>query len=137
MADIVYPGQTAAGPLNSGALPSNTDLVIYKGDFLRLNVTLTGPNGTPLDLTGATPRAALKTDYTDRSSRWFDCSLINPTAGTVEIYMSSASTSELLAGSYIWDFEIEFANAEVRTYLAGDVTVYNDVTSVPVVVAQT
>ena len=128
MADIVYPGQTAGGPLNSGALPANNDLVIYKGDFMRLLVTIKDSLGAPVDLTDSVPKAVLKSDYSDRDPKPFVCTLTaNP--GEVEIFLSSAVTSTLLPGSYIWDFQITFTDGETRTYLAGDVTVYNEVTN--------
>lgn len=129
MADIVFPGESAGGPLNKGAIPSNHDVVMYKGDFFRLMVTIRDSTGTPIDLTGAIPRAAIKASYDDRTSTAFNCTLVDAVNGQVEIFMSSSKTSELLPGSYIWDFQITFADLETRTYLAGDVTVYNEVTT--------
>lgn len=127
MADIVYAGQQAGGPLNSGALPANNDLVIYKGDYVRLLVTVRDASGNPINLTGCTPAAVLKSDYTDRMPKPFTCTLTG-TAGQVSIFLPSAITSTLVPGSYIWDFQITFTDNETRTYLAGDVTVYNEVT---------
>jgi len=128
MADIVFPGSSPSNTLNSSAMPSNNDLVIYKGDFVELLVTLTDAGGAPLDLTGATPRAQLKSDYSDRSPKEFSCTT-TATPGQVRIFLSSTVTSELLPGSYIWDFQITSAGGETRTYLAGDVTVNNEVTT--------
>lgn len=127
MADIVYAGETAGGPLNKEALPANNDLVIYKGDYVRLIVALRDSTNALIDLTGSTPKAQLKSDYTDRDPKEFTCSLTG-SPGEVEIFLSSATTSGLLPGSYIWDFQITFADGETRTFLAGDVTVHNEVT---------
>ena len=128
MADIVFPGQAAENVLNSGALPTNNDIVVYKGDYVELFVTLNGPTGTPLNLVGTTPAACLKSDYTDRSRKDFECTLTG-VPGQVRIFLSSAITSQLLPGSYIWDFQVTSATGETRTYLAGDVTVYPEVTT--------
>lgn len=128
MADIVYAGQTAGTPLNSGALPTNNDLVIYKGDYVRLIVTVKDASGTVVNLTGATAKAQLKSDYSDQDPKDFVCT-ITPATGQVEIFLSSVETSKLLPGSYIWDFQITYTPTETRTYLAGDVTVYNEVTA--------
>lgn len=128
MADLVYTGQSAGVPLNAGALPTNNDLVIYKGDYVELFVTIKNATGTPMPLTGFTPKAQLKTSYDDPIPRQFDCTLTG-VAGQVRIYLSSSVTSELLPGSYIWDFQITSGTGETRTYLAGDVTVYNEVTT--------
>lgn len=128
MADIVNTGQNATGALNSGAMPSNTDLVVYKGDYLRLLVTVKDSTGAPLNLTGAIPKAQLKADYSDRDPKTITCTLTG-TPGQVQLFLSSAVTSQLLPGSYIYDFQITFADNETRTFLTGDVTVYNEVTT--------
>lgn len=129
MADIVYSGQQAGGPLNRGSLPANYDLVIYKGDFVRLLLTMTDADDAPLNLTGATPKAVLKTDYSDPAPIPFTCTLKNAVAGEVELFISSQTSSTIIPGSYIWDFQITFADNQTRTYLAGDVTVFNEVTT--------
>lgn len=128
MADIVYPGQVAGGPLNSGALPSNNDLVIYKGDYLELFVTIKDSLGAPISLVGSTPEAQLKSDYSDRAPTPFACTLTG-TTGQVRIFLSSAITKNLVPGSYIWDFQITSGTGETKTYLSGDVVVYNEVTT--------
>ena len=128
MADIVYSGQQAGGPLNRDALPANYDLVIYKGDYVRLSITVTHSSNAPMDLTGAVPKAVLKSDYSDRSQVPFECT-VTPNTGEVEIFLSSPASSSLIPGSYIWDFQITFAGGNTRTFLAGDVTVYPEVTT--------
>lgn len=129
MADIVFAGETAGGRLNENALPANNDLVIYKGDYVRLLLTVKDAAGQPLNLTGATAKAVLKSDYSDRDPKPFTCTIATPANGQVVIFLSSSVTSLLLPGSYIWDFQITFSDGETRTYLAGDVTVYNEVTT--------
>lgn len=128
MADIVYPGQTAGGPLNSGAMPSNHDLAIYKGDYVELFVTVKDSLGVAVNLTGTTPKAQLKSDYEDATPIDFVCTLTGVT-GQVKIFLSSATCSTLEPGTYIWDFQITDTTSKTRTYLAGDVVVYNEVTT--------
>lgn len=127
MADIVFPGATG-NTLNSAALPANNDLVVYKGDYVELFVTVKDSLGVAISLAGSAPKAQLKNDYSDQSPKAFTCTLPGPT-GQVRIYLPSSITSTLLPGSYIWDFQITFASGDTRTYLAGDVTVYNEVTT--------
>lgn len=128
MADIVNPGQPAGGPLNAGAMPANYDLSIYKGDAVDFFVLVKNSAGTPVDLTGHTPKASLKSDYSDATQDEFTCTVTGVT-GQVRVYMSPAATAALVPGSYIWDFQITPASGDTRTYLAGDVTVYNEVTT--------
>jgi hypothetical protein len=127
MADIVNPGESS-GLLNADAMPQNQDLVIYKGDYVELFVTVKDSAGVSLDLTGTSPKAQLKTSYTDSSPIDFTCSLTGVT-GQVRVYMSSATAATLTPGDYIWDFQITNSTGQTRTYLAGDVTVYNEVTT--------
>lgn len=127
MADIVYAGQTPGGPLNRGALPANYDLVIYKGDFVSIKLTMNNEDDTPMSLAGAVPKAVLKSDYSDQYQRPFQCTIIN--GNEVNVFLPSEESSALLPGSYIWDFQITFASGQTRTFLAGDVTVYDEVTT--------
>ena len=128
MADIVNPGVVAGGPLNSGAMPGNFDLVLYKGDYMELYVTIKDESGTAVNLTGSTPKAQLKSSYTSNTAIDFTAALTG-TTGQVKISLSSATSSTLTPGSYIWDFQITDSGGKVRTYLTGDVTVYNEVTT--------
>jgi hypothetical protein len=127
MADLVFPGSTGT-TLNATALPANNDLIIYKGDYVELFVTIKDSLGASINLTGSTPKAQLKADYADRNPKSFTCTLTG-TTGQVRIYLSSSITSTLIPGSYIWDFQVTYASGDTRTYLAGDVTVYNEVTT--------
>lgn len=129
MADIVFAGETSGGPLNQEALPQNYDLVIYKGDYLRLNVLVRDAVGAPMEMLGSTPKAQLKSDYTDRDPRSFVCTVDPENLGVVQIFLPSSVTSNLLPGSYIYDFQVTDIEGNTRTYLAGDVTVINEVTT--------
>lgn len=126
MADIVFPGETGT-VLNSASLPANHDLVIYKGDYVEIFVTVKDASGVPVTLTGSSPKAQLKSDYSDMMPIDFTATLTG-TPGEVSLVLSSAVTSTLLPGSYIWDFQVTSATGQTRTYIAGDVTVINEVT---------
>jgi len=130
MADIVYPGDTAGGPINSSAMPSNWDLKIYEGDTVRFTVTVTDANDVPINLTGYSAAAQLKTSFSDATPVAFTCTITTPASGVVEVYLAPATTAALIAGtSYIWDFQLTEPDGDVRTYLAGDVTVVPEVTT--------
>lgn len=127
MADIVFPGETA-GVLNAASLPANHDLVIYKGDYVELFITVKTAGGVPVTLTGTVPKAMLKSDYSDRAPLEFTATLTGE-PGEVSLVLSSAQTATLLPGSYIWDFQVTTTvSGQTRTYIAGDVTVINEVT---------
>lgn len=127
MADIVFPGAQPGTTLNLAAMPANQDLVIYKGDYVELLVTITDTQGVAVDLTGAVPKAQLKTSYADQDPIDFTCTATGD-PGDVLIFLSSVKSSALVPGDYIWDFQVTISG-ETRTYLAGDVTVMNEVTT--------
>lgn len=128
MADIVYPGQTPGGTLGADFLPSNFDLVLYKGDYFPLRVTLKDSAGiAPLDLTGYTAAAQIRSDFDDTVFYAFDVT-ITPLIGQIDLLLTS-DTSELIpAGSYVWDFEVTDPSGQTRTYITGDVQMLAEVT---------
>lgn len=128
MADLVFPDEPVSNVLNSDAMPINVDLELYKGDYVELFVVVKDDDNVAINLTGYTARASLKSNYADITPIDFDCDVTGVT-GQVRIYMSSAVSSTLVAGDYIWDFEIINDDDDSRTYLAGDVVVNNEVTT--------
>lgn len=128
MADLVFTGQPAGDALNKDAMPANKDLVIYRGDYVELFVTLKDDDGDPIDLTGTVPRAVMKETYESTIKYGFTCTLGLAT-GEVRIFMPTSLSTTLTAKSYIWDFEILDEDGNTRTYLTGDVTVYPEVGS--------
>lgn len=128
MADIVFPGVPAGGPLGQDYLPANYDLVLYRGDYLPFAVTLKDSDDAPLDLTGFSAKCSIRTNYDAVSSFDAECT-ITPLAGKVDIVFLSSVTSTMTAGSYIWDFQITDPDDNNRTYFTGDVTVYGEVST--------
>lgn len=126
MADIVFPGMAAGGPIGQDYLPANYDLVLYKGDYLPFAVTLKDSSNNPLSLTGFTAKCSIRANFDSVESFDAECT-ITPNAGKVDIVFPSSLTSTLSAGPYIWDFQITDADGNNRTYFAGDVTVYSEV----------
>ncbi|QOI67430.1 hypothetical protein SEA_BEUFFERT_28 [Streptomyces phage Beuffert] len=127
MADIVFPGNAAGGPIGQDYLPANYDLVLYKGDYLPFAVTLKDSDNEPLNLTGFTAQCSVRATYDSNTAYDAECT-ITPLAGKVDIVFPSSLTSTMSAGSYIWDFQITDPEENVRTYFTGDVTVYAEVT---------
>ncbi len=127
MADIVYPGDTPGGTLGVDFLPSNYDLDLYRGDYFPLRITLEDNLGVPLDLTGYTAAAQIRSTFDDPVSYDFDAT-ITPLTGTIDLILTSVVSETILAGSYVWDFQVTEPSGNVRTYITGDVTVFDEVT---------
>ncbi|AVD99227.1 hypothetical protein SEA_BILLNYE_25 [Streptomyces phage BillNye] len=128
MADIVFPGKAAGGPLGLDYLPANYDLVLYKGDFFQMAVTLKDSTGNPIDLTGFTAQCSIKATLGATES--FNATLtITPLLGKIDVLLPSSVTTLLNAGDYVWDLQLTDMDGNVRTYFAGDVKVYGEVTA--------
>ncbi len=128
MADIIFPGSVAGGPLGLEYLPANYDLVLYRGDFFSMTVTLKDSGGNPIDLTGSTAQCSIKA--TLEATESFNAMLtITPLLGKVDVLIPSSVTSLLNAGDYVWDLQLTNEDGNVRTYFAGDVKVYGEVTT--------
>lgn len=133
MADIVFPGKAVGGVLGRDFLPSNFDIELYKGDFFPLTITLVQPavsgnTKPPLNLTGYTAQAQIRTNFGGEAIYAFTVTIPDPTSGKVNLVLPSSVSAGIAAGSYVWDFQIKEPSGNVRTYLAGDVTIYNEVT---------
>jgi hypothetical protein len=126
MADIVYPGQLAGGPIGAAYLPANYDLVLYRGDYISMSVTIKDSLGVPLNLTGHTAKCSIRASYTSASSYDATCT-VDAANGKVLVEFLSSVTTDIVAGDYIWDFQTTIAGNN-RTYFAGDVKVLGEVT---------
>lgn len=127
MADIIFPDEPAEGVVGTTRLPTNVDLAFWKGDSLEFIVKFTDdaqpPN--PINLTGYTPAAVMKASFSSTTTYTFATTVQN--TNEVRVYLSSAISKTIPAGDYIWNLQVTAPNGDVRTYLAGDVTVYAEV----------
>lgn len=110
------------------ATPGRLNLKIVRGDTQNIVVNLTSNGTTPIDITGRTYRAQIRTTkdsgIVDAS---FTCTVTNGASGQVTCSMSAATTAGLASGTHYWDLE-ETNSGVVTTIFAGTVTVLADVT---------
>lgn len=92
-------------------------------------MTLIQPNLTPVNLTGYTATAQIKGNFSDKTVYNFTTSIPDPPTGKVNLVLPSSVSAGIQPGSYIWDFQVKEPNGNVRTYIAGDVIVYDEVTN--------
>lgn len=110
------------------AAPATQDLTITRGDTETIVVTSTTDGTTPIDITGRTYSAQLRTtpDIAIVSAT-FTCTVTDAPNGKVTCVLSAASSAVLDPGYYYWDLQ-ENASGTISTLLAGTVTVLADVT---------
>lgn len=100
-------------------------MAFWKGDSQEFIVKFTDDNGTPINLAGYLPAAVIKATFNSATSYVFTTTVQN--TNEVRVYLSSAISKTIPAGDYIWNLQLTAPNSDVRTYLAGDVTVYAEV----------
>lgn len=123
MADIIYPGATPEADIGLTRLPENVDFSIWQGDFQEFYVRLTNQDASPIDLDGYTAEAVLKATFDAVTEYDFECTIQGVDNNEIKVYMSSAVVDTIPAGSYIWNLQVTNPDGDVRTLLAGDVTV--------------
>jgi hypothetical protein len=126
MTDIVFPDLTS-GVLGRESLPYNYDLELYKGDYFSTSIVLKDSTGTVLNLTGYTSECSIRQTYNSVVAYAATCT-IEEAEGRIDVLFPSSLTETIVAGDYVWDFQVTNPGGNVRTYLAGDVTVFDEVT---------
>lgn len=108
------------------ASPTTVDLVVYRGDSGRFRVSVTSPDGAPVDLTGATWLCQIRRtpDDTDVLAT-LDVTPVPAAAHQVDVVLSPAVAATLPARA-VWDLQMTAAG-DVRTLAAGAVLVVLDV----------
>lgn len=110
------------------AQPADQDLTLTRGDTETLLVTITQDGSSPVDITGRTYRAQIRSTQDSTTIKGsFTCTVTGGTSGQVTCVLSATSSAAISAGVYFWDLE-ENASGVVSTILSGNVTVLADVT---------
>jgi hypothetical protein len=104
-------------------------LTIWQGDAQDYWIVITD-SSTPavaIDLTGYTAQAVIRSDFNSPTLHAFTCVIPTGTDGKIHMTMDSPTSAAIAGGSYVWNFQLTAPSGAVRTYLAGDVTVYPEV----------
>jgi phage tail sheath gpL-like len=110
------------------AVPADQDLTITRGDTETLVLTITSDGTTPINITGRTYTAQIRsTPDSSTVKASFSCTVTSGSNGQVTCTLSAANSALLSAGNYFWDLQ-ENASGVISTLLAGTVTVLADVT---------
>jgi hypothetical protein len=108
--------------------PANLPLQIRIGDTETVSVTIQDAAGAPVNISGRTYAAQIRTT-TDAATALatFTCAIVSGAAGTLTATLSAATTAALTPGLGVWDLE-ETSGTTVTTLLSGPVTIVQDVT---------
>jgi len=84
-----------------------SNLYIEQGATFTAIVELVDGDGDPLDLGGYSVRSYFRKSYTSSTYHEFSCDVLSPEVdGKIEISLTSAQTSNLKAGRYVYDIEV-------------------------------
>lgn len=85
--------------------------------------------GLSMNLVNHTARSQLRRSYySANASASFTCSVSSPANGEITLSLTANQTSQLKAGRYLFDVEVQAANNHVTRVLEGLVTVTPEIT---------
>jgi|13_taG_2_1085334.scaffolds.fasta_scaffold28128_2 uncharacterized membrane protein len=102
------------------------NITIDQGTTFSLTINLTNDDGTEKDLSSYTVSAQMRKSYYTSTYTAFTTAKVD-NEGELTISLTAAQTSDIKAGRYVYDIEIE-SSAETLRILEGIVTVTPEVT---------
>jgi hypothetical protein len=108
-------------------MATKSNLVIDQGSTFSTDLTLTDENGDPIVLFGYTANSQMRKWYTSANPAATFATSINVQSGVITLSLTPNQTSNLVAGRYVYDVEIN-DGSEVSRIVEGIVTVTPQVT---------
>mgnify|MGYP003704480047 CR=1 FL=1 len=108
-------------------MATKANLLIDQGTTFNTVIALTDENGDTFDLTTYTGRAEIRKHYTSTNAVSFGVTLGGNT-GTVTLSLTANQTSNMSAGRFVYDVELNDSSNNVVRVLEGIVTVTPEVT---------
>lgn len=90
------------------------NLTVDQGSDFSSVVTVTDSDGVLVDLTNYTYRGQIRKTYTSSTAVDFAITANTPTNGELTISLTASQTSNMKAGRYVYDVEIESGNVVTR-----------------------
>jgi hypothetical protein len=115
---------TTSGTLSQ--LPAAINLNAYRGDDFAFTLTVTDANNNPVDVTGWTILAQIRTrpDAIDPPTAVFTVSVA---VNVITLTLSHTVSAGIAAGLYVWDCQLTNLSAAVHTIAAGSMSLTADV----------
>lgn len=105
------------------------NLSIDQGSDFTSTVYVETTAGTPANLSGYTTRAQARKTYGSNTAYSFTATITDPSTGQITISMTSATTSSMKYGRYVYDVEvINQSSGEVTRVIEGQVEITPRVT---------
>lgn len=104
-----------------------SNLTIDQGASFSANIDVTDSDGDALNLDGYSVEGQIRKTYSSTTAVDFTASIINASAGVVQISLSATQTNNMKAGRYVYDVEINSGGTITRV-VEGQVEVTPGVT---------
>jgi hypothetical protein len=104
------------------------EIQIEAGATFSTEVTVNDANGFSKDLSDYEVRSQLRKSYYSTTAINFEINVTDPLNGIIEMNISAANTSNIRAGRYVYDVEIEDSEGIVTRIFEGIATVLPNVT---------
>ena len=104
-----------------------SNLTVDQGASFSANIDVTDSDGDALNLDGYSVAGQIRKTYSSTTAIDFTASIINASAGVVQISLSATQTNNMKAGRYVYDVEINSGGTITRV-VEGQVEVTPGVT---------
>jgi len=108
-------------------MATKANLVIDQGSTFSADLNLSDENGDVLPLSGYVANSQIRKWYTSTNAAATFTTSINVDSGSITLTLTANQTSNLVAGRYVYDVELNDGN-EVSRIVEGIVTVTPQVT---------
>lgn len=107
--------------------PQPVDLVIYRGDTGRFRVSVTDPQGAPLDVSTASWNAQIRQNADDpQPVTAFTIQPVSGDTSSIDVILNASESATLDFSTGAWDLQMSMGG-EITTLMAGKVNVTADV----------
>lgn len=104
-----------------------SNLTVDQGASFSANIDVTDSDGDALNLDGYSVAGQIRKTYSSTTAVDFTTSIVNASAGVVQISLSATQTNNMKAGRYVYDVEINSGGTITRV-VEGQVEVTPGVT---------
>jgi hypothetical protein len=108
-------------------MATKANLVIDQGSTYSVNLDLTDENGDVINLSGYTSNSQIRKWYTSSTPAAVFTTAVNATSGELTLSLTANQTSNLVAGRYVYDVELNQGGV-ISRIVEGIITVTPQVT---------
>jgi len=106
------------------------NIYIDQGSSFSNTITVSGADGSALDLSGYTAASQMRKSYGSSTSYTFTSTITDAAAGKIKISFTSDDTNDIPGGRYLYDVEITSSGGSKTRVIEGIAVVTPQITKV-------